>query len=361
MDRNPDDQPESDSVSRRDLGYGLSMSGSELWLRLAACVASAASMAALLAKLFGLVSMRSAGLGVALPCSLLLIGIWVWAQRCGKKNLATDLAIGFVAGALATIAYDLFRMPFQLTGQRIFTPISAFGMWLANAQRSSRITELVGWTYHYSNGITLGVMYALFMRGRHWAWAVVWACGLETAAIISPFGTVFRLRGNFPGITIAYLGHVAYGVPLGWLVWKWRATRDWLATVPAPLWQLGALVVCAGADRSICLARRAAGERQSGRARISSRRDLAEPRLAPHRSRRDDSGFQSWASCGPGAAKARRRGVNIPAGQREHELSDGRHFAGICRDRVADPQQFRDRGTRGGAGVNLRDVTQQCR
>ena len=243
MVRSPNERRDSTACAAEDQVTSRPASRGELLLRVVASIAAAMSIGSLLAKMFGLLPMRTAGLAIALPCSLLLIGIWVWARCRGMRPLATDLAIGFVAGVLATIAYDLFRAPFLVTGQRIFAPISAFGMWLTNAQRSSRLTELVGWTYHYSNGITLGVMYSLYMRGRHWAWAVVLACGLETAAIVSPFGTIFRLKGNIPGIAIAYLGHVAYGVPLGWLVWRWQRTRDWLATVPRPVWTLGAVLV----------------------------------------------------------------------------------------------------------------------
>ena len=219
--------------------------GMEVGLRLVCFFASAASVGALLAKLYGLASMRQFGLWVALPCALLVMGIWTWARRNGKPDLVADLEVGFCGGLLATIAYDLVRIPFHLAGQRIFAPISAFGIWLTDAGRSSQLTETVGWTYHYSNGILFGVMYALFMRGRHWFWAVVWACALETLAIFCPFGRVFHLRGNVPGIAIAYLGHVAYGLPLGWLVQQSKSTRAWLSTVPAPVWYFGGMLVCA--------------------------------------------------------------------------------------------------------------------
>jgi hypothetical protein len=42
--------------------------------------------------------------------------------------------------------------------------------------------HLLGWTYHFSNGCTVGVMYlALVGDGlrRHWGWAVVMAVSLE--------------------------------------------------------------------------------------------------------------------------------------------------------------------------------------
>jgi hypothetical protein len=78
-------------------------------------------------------------------------------------------------------------------------------------------------------------MYALFMRGRHWSWAILWAFILETIAITSPFAEIFNLTGNYSAIGIAYLGHVAYGLPLGWLVYKWDETMSWKKREPAVL------------------------------------------------------------------------------------------------------------------------------
>lgn len=203
-----------------------------LWLRVVCFLICIPSIGALLAKVYGVASMRAVTLAVALPCCAGLVGVWVWACRSGKEQLASRLAIGFVGGLLGTIAYDVVRLPFALAGQLVFAPISTFGVWIADANSSSRFTEVIGWLYHYSNGITFGVMYALFMRGRHWAWAILWACALETISLVSPFGRIFYLSGNYSAMAIAYLGHVGYGLPLGWLVNKWDDTTEQLAEIP---------------------------------------------------------------------------------------------------------------------------------
>lgn len=210
----------------------------------AACfVACIPSGGALLAKLWGVASMQTAALGVALPCCAGLVGVWSWARRSGREGLATALAVGFVAGLLGTVGYDLIRVPVHLAGQRVFAPISVYGIWIADAKASSRFTEVLGWGYHVSNGITFGIMYALFMRGRHWGWAVLWAFALETIAVLSPFARIFALSGQ--AIGSAYLAHVAYGVPLGLLVQEWSATRSYLARVSPRLRAAAMLVGCA--------------------------------------------------------------------------------------------------------------------
>jgi hypothetical protein len=192
-----------------------------------ACVPSGG---ALLAKVYGVASMQAVTLAVALPCCVALAGIWIWADRSGRKELAAALTIGLAGGFLGTVAYDVIRLPFLAAGQRVFAPISAYGVWIAEASSSSRFTEVIGWLYHFSNGITFGIMYALFMRNRHWALAIAWAFVLETIAILSPFAPIFSLSGNYAALGIAYLGHVAYGVPLGWLVYRWKNMKlpNWL-------------------------------------------------------------------------------------------------------------------------------------
>lgn len=202
-----------------------------LGLQIFCFIACIPSLGALLAKLYGIASMQTITLGVALPGCIGLFFIWLWAHKSNHKELATTLAIGFASGMLATIAYDLIRVPFHLAGLRIFVPISTFGIWVADSNSSSRFTEVIGWVYHYSNGVTIAIMYVLFMRNRHWAWAILWACSLETLAIFCPFGRIFSLSGNYPAIGIAYLGHIAYGLPLGWLVYKWDITQNYLARI----------------------------------------------------------------------------------------------------------------------------------
>lgn len=214
----------------------------DLPLRLGCFLASTASIAALMAHLHGLAPMGPLVVGLALPSCAALVGTGLWAARTGRREVATDLVLGAVGGLLGTLAYDLFRLPFHLAGWRVFAPISAFGLWILDAPASSRFTEVAGWSYHFLNGVTFGIMYALFMRGRHWAWAVGWGMSLEMLAVLSPFGDLFALRGNYPGLAIAFAGHVAYGIPLGLVVWRWQATSAWLVSVPAGAWAFSGAV-----------------------------------------------------------------------------------------------------------------------
>lgn len=165
--------------------------------------------------------MREVSLLVSIPCSLALAGIGIRARRQSSGIIIDALAIGLFGGLLGTLGYDLLRLPFALAGQRVFAPIAAYGLWLCDARSSSRFTDVTGWAYHFFNGASFGIMYAMAAPRRHWLWAVAWAFLLETIAIVSPFSTLFRLWGKTDSIAIAYWGHVGYGVPLGLLVHRW--------------------------------------------------------------------------------------------------------------------------------------------
>ena len=197
-----------------------------------ACLPSAS---AVLTEVHGVASLRDVVWFLAVPGYVVLAATWLLtrnSERPWVRELADAIAIGAVGGLLATIAYDVVRIPFVIAGYRVYVPNSTYGLWILDSATSTRFSETVGWLYHFANGINFGIMYALFMRGRHWSLAIVWACLLETIAIFSHYGIVYMLAGKPLVIAIAYFGHVAYGLPLGFMVQRWEASARYLRTLP---------------------------------------------------------------------------------------------------------------------------------
>lgn len=186
----------------------------------------------LLLHVFGLSTMFDAGLWLFLPCTVLLAGLIFIKNSFIPDEVKLCIKLGVWGGLLGTFGYDLIRIPFALMGLKVFLPISVYGIWITDYAYSGFLTELVAWTYHFSNGITFGIMYALFMRKKHWIWGVVWAFVLETIVVLSPFSGIFGLTGNYTALGIAYLGHIAYGIPLGWVVMKSESLKikNWMKT-----------------------------------------------------------------------------------------------------------------------------------
>ena len=198
----------------------------------------------MLTHTYGILPLHVGGWFVALPCCLALAGLF-WF---GNDEIAEAIAIGVFAGLVGTIFYDIARVPVLMAGRRVFGPIELYGVWLLDAPVSSRFTHLTGWLYHFSNGITFGIMYALFMRGRHWLWAIGWAFLLETIFVLSPLAYSVALFSDSWAVVVAYYGHVAYGIGLGLFVQRWDYTRLQLKQLePAHKWVLAAvpLMICA--------------------------------------------------------------------------------------------------------------------
>lgn len=232
---------------RRKGGWELSTNANSRlrWIALALCAPSGAS---LLVHLFGSAPLSATVPFVVLPSLVGLVVVAWLAVRRGDTDLAHMLQVGLAGGLVGTIAYDLYRVPFQWAGHRVFVPIQIYGIWILDAHSSTPLTDLVGRLYHFSNGITFGIAYALCVPGRHWIGGIVWGLILETIALVTPFGRIFALRGNVSALAIAYTGHIAYGLPLGWLTHRWQSVAQRIQAVPRSLYRtalaLGAAALC---------------------------------------------------------------------------------------------------------------------
>ena len=211
------------------------------WLRLLCFLACLPSGGALLLKVWGITSMAWGGT-LFLACLPIFPLAYGWSRR-HDASLARALRLGCWGGLLGTLGYDFVRVPFHLYGLRVFAPIQAYGVWLLDADRSSGATAAVGWLYHFSNGITFGLMYALLMGGRHWGWGILWGLTLESIVLASPFARIFHMQGNWPAIAVAYGAHVAFGYPLGYVVARWQEADERLASLPAAIKLSGAALL----------------------------------------------------------------------------------------------------------------------
>ncbi|MGW6917604.1 hypothetical protein ACWGB8_27800 [Kitasatospora sp. NPDC054939] len=176
------------------------------------------TVAPLLAWAYGLGPFLAWYFAVTVPSLALLGAVGLATARSERhRRLHTSLVVGTVGGLLGTLAYDVFRVPFLLTGYRLFAPIDSYGVLILDAGSSSPWTGLAGWVFHFGNGIGFGICYAIVARGRRWYWALVWGMAIETIAVATPVAGLYALHGPLL-LVIAYGGHLAYGVPLGLLV-----------------------------------------------------------------------------------------------------------------------------------------------
>lgn len=205
--------------------------------RLVVFTLAATSIACLLMEFYRACPMQTFALFIFFPAVALLFGFAIADRVAGDGQLWRAVMVGTMAGLLAAVAYDIFRLPFVFAKDlgiesvapplKLFKVFPRFGaMILGQAieqENYSLGAHLLGWTYHFSNGLTFGVMY-LAMIGdaakRHWLWAVLFAVGLELAMLLTPYPTVFGIHITAVFVVVTLTAHLIFGVAMGLLARK---------------------------------------------------------------------------------------------------------------------------------------------
>lgn len=179
------------------------------------------SFACLLGTFYGFWSMHLFACWVLLPATalLMLIAFVTRGQPRGIERPHTWIVEGTLGGLVAALAYDLYRLPFVLAGTPLFKVFPRFGQLIVAADGPAWLVHLVGWTYHFSNGAALGIMFlALVPRtnARLLFWgAVGWSLFIEAMLLLTPYTDFFNL--NFDGwfVFLTASAHLVFGAALG--------------------------------------------------------------------------------------------------------------------------------------------------
>jgi hypothetical protein len=197
---------------------------------------SAASIWCLLAEFYGMCSMRTFTFAVLIPATVVLLAIALFDRARGDRQLWRAVLIGSIGGFVAACAYDLFRLPWVMgaidqigpTWLRLplFKVFPRFGALILGesfdgSTRDSQFSlaaHLIGWVYHFSNGMTFGVMYMALVGDagkRSWLWAIALAVGLEIAMLVTPYTSYFAIHMTALFIAVTLTAHLVFGVALG--------------------------------------------------------------------------------------------------------------------------------------------------
>lgn len=191
---------------------------------------AATSIWCLLGEMYHLWPMGLFALAVFLPASAVLVAFAIHNWLRGDGRACRMIVIGAIAGFAAALSYDTFRLPFVfsaswgLTGivpaLPLFKVFTQFGtMILGNADSRSLTAGVVGWAYHFSNGITFGIMYAALVNGqwRRWPVAIVFAVGLELGMLFTPYPAAFGIRLTETFFVVTMAAHLIFGIVMGWV------------------------------------------------------------------------------------------------------------------------------------------------
>jgi hypothetical protein len=227
--------------------------------RLLVFVLAATSIWCLLSEMYGLCDMRTFFFTILLPATILLYGIAVLDKVRGDGRLWRAVMIGTLAGLVAAVAYDIFRLPFVFSEawglgrfgipqMPLFKVFPRFGALILGQpleqQTYSPAAQLIGWGYHFSNGATFGVMFAAMYAGAHEAFnqahvgeflrnshqsmqsqsSTVWkpiacatlmAVGIEICLLASPYASFFGIAMTTRFIVVTLIAHIIFGIGLG--------------------------------------------------------------------------------------------------------------------------------------------------
>jgi hypothetical protein len=162
-----------------------------------------------------------------LPAIALIVVIRGYLHR-RDDPLARHIAVGLVAGAVATIALEAIRLPGFWLGFMPGNLPRLMGVLLLNqfATGPTPVSDLAGWAYHFWNGASFGLIYVLVFgtcRRRVGAiYGVLLGLGFMLSPVVSALGVGFlglELSKGFP-VTVT-LAHAAFGTVLGWLSARW--------------------------------------------------------------------------------------------------------------------------------------------
>jgi hypothetical protein len=206
-------------------------------------VLGASSIGTLLLYFYGIAAMASGVRIVLLPAAVMLVLVMAWTKRTGRVEIYDRIRAGLWSGACATLAYDLVRVPIAQSGVPVFKAISYFGTVIVGQASPTVTSEIIGWTYHLSNGIGFGLMYAnLVSVPRLWT-AVLWSLVLEGAMLVTPYAEIFGYRVSQEFLAMTVGAHVVYGITL-WAVLRYWS--GWHGSKPSPRSRpFGRAVTCA--------------------------------------------------------------------------------------------------------------------
>jgi len=164
----------------------------------------------------------------ALLPSIAAIGaIWQLLRR-HDDPLARNVAVGLAAGAVATVVLEAVRLPGFWLGFMPGNLPRLMGVLLLNqfATGPTPTSDIVGWTYHFWNGASFGLIYVLvFGTCRRWVgtiYGVLLGLGFMLSPVVSALGVGFlglEFSKGFP-VTVT-LAHAAFGAVLGMLSERW--------------------------------------------------------------------------------------------------------------------------------------------
>lgn len=189
-------------------------------------VLAGASGAAIVAHTFGPVELRYSAPFIVLPSAAVLVGVIFAARRRYDRVriLGDRLLYGAAWGLAATIVYDLVRPAMVAILSLDTDPYAAmplFGSLITLEPTESTTAQVLGWIYHFWNGIGFGMMFALVRPRGAFLAGLAWGLILEGIMLFVYPGFIGADIADAAFVSVGVVGHAAWGLALGAGLKRW--------------------------------------------------------------------------------------------------------------------------------------------
>lgn len=182
----------------------------------------------------GYASLSTLGEHVLVPAVVALIVVLIVALARRRTRLSNRILAGAGTGFIATVGLEVIRFTsFHLGGMPGSMP-ELLGVLMLNRFMvgPSVLSNVVGWAYHFWNGVSFGIIFAVLFGRKPLAWALVYAELVGLGFLISPAVTAMGIGFmglDMPAMPITVVvAHTVYGVILGLLCRRWVRDPGWL-------------------------------------------------------------------------------------------------------------------------------------
>ena len=175
----------------------------------------------------GYAQMNDLAVDFLIPSVVIIMAALLISYLIGLEDTGRQVRNGILGGLAGTVGLEIVReIGFHLGGMPGDMP-KLLGVLLLNqfAMGPDTLSNIAGWSYHFWNGASFGIIYSiLFGRGRKW-FGIVFALLIGIGFMVSPavvamgvgrFGSEFGI--GFP-ITVT-LAHIAFGIVLGTVIYR---------------------------------------------------------------------------------------------------------------------------------------------
>jgi hypothetical protein len=164
----------------------------------------------------------------ALLPSIIALAVIALTIRTREPKIWRAIAWGAVAGAAATVPLEIVRLTGFHFGYMPGNLPRLMGVLLLNRFMlgPSMASDVAGWSYHFWNGASFGIIYALLFRTRRrWVgvlYGILIGIGFMLSPVVTSLGVGrFGLQFSYGFPVTVLLAHAAFGLALGWLAKRW--------------------------------------------------------------------------------------------------------------------------------------------